>query len=425
LPEGPLSIVLPLPRYDIAEADDPLIEELLKRGHRVHVVTTPDLEQRYRFIDRGCRVSLVDWTESSHFVGRAAAAFTDMLRMYRNASRVVEAGSCVITPSNDADFFKPFVEAARARRATVAFVQMAYFHADLITHYQTTLVESWSRLSWIRRAFLHARGRMVSALTGLPIHVGPRRGWGTNADICFMADESQARNHVVAGFPADRFRPTGVPFMDMIWRRRASFDRAARDAARRELGGDPARPTLLVVTQSPEWLLPGQAVDRRAFARDLMRVTTNALPGWDIVFKIHPVERLDDYRDARDAARCPIHLVREFNIVTALLACDLMMSVDISSPCYYARELGVPQVIFRVKGATVNDAHVPNFSGVAMADDHEQLTVALQTLAAKKDSGSGTGSGTFDGMASRRIVDELERWMGTRGVMPSDARAVS
>lgn len=409
----PLSIVLPIPRYDIAEADEPLIEEFLARGHCVRIITTPDLERRYGFADRGCLVSVATWTESEHFTRRAVAALTDMVRLYRLAADVVASDTCVIAHSNDADFIKPFVETGQHRGATVAFVQMAYFHADVAGHYVGNKARSWTRLSAVRRAFLHARGRLITAITRVRVYVGPRRAWGTNADICFMADEAQARNHIAAGLPAAKFHATGAPFMDMIWRRRLAFDLDARDTARKSMGAGVRRPMLLAVTQNPEWLLPGRAIDRRAFARDLMIAAAEALPEWDIVFKIHPVEVLEDYYAARDESGYPITVIREFNIVTGLLACDLMMSLDVSSPCYYARELQVPQVIFRVEGATINDAHLPNFSGIRLAGNHEELKHALQDLAARP-TGPATSAphSTFDGMASRRIVDALERRAG-------------
>jgi hypothetical protein len=168
---------------------------------------------------------------------------------------------------------------------------------------------------------------------------------------------------------------------------------------------------LLVLTQNPEYLLPGQPVDRAAFARDLMQNITSVMTGWDVVFKLHPVEVVDDYARAREQTGARVSIVRDFNIVTALLASDAIVSVDISSPCYYARLLGVPQIIFRVRGSKLNDAHVPNFEGVPLIDTYGDLAMALRQLTA----GSGlvravtTDEGRLDGNASRRIVQELER----------------
>ena len=90
-----------------------------------------------------------------------------------------------------------------------------------------------------------------------------------------------------------------------------------------------------------------------------------------------------------------------------------MVSVDISSPCYYARLLRVPQVIFRVRGSTLNDPHVPNFSGVPMTDDHQDLAAALGRLATTPIWTATAATDTaLDGHASRRIVDELQRMAG-------------
>jgi hypothetical protein len=128
-----------------------------------------------------------------------------------------------------------------------------------------------------------------------------------------------------------------------------------------------------------------------------------------VVFKIHPVEPIENYEAAREDAGRPVHVIREWNIVTALLASDLMVSVDVSSPCYYARALDIPQLIFRVAGSAVNDAHLPNFSDVPMVSDHDGLRAMLRALATQRSALPGRTASTLDGLASRRIVDELER----------------
>ena len=97
-------------------------------------------------------------------------------------------------------------------------------------------------------------------------------------------------------------------------------------------------------------------------------------------------------------------IVRFLAIVTALLASDLMVSVDVSSPCYYARALDIPQLIFRVAGSAVNDAHLPNFSDVPMVSDHDGLRAMLRALATQRSALPGRTASTLDGLASRRIV---------------------
>jgi hypothetical protein len=427
-----MRFVVPIPRADVAEAFTPLLEELAARKHDVVVVIPWRLEMVNRFSRLVSEVRLSEETpEGRGLAGRPAVRWAD--RLWRSfglvitdladriektlmADRLLLPGAVLVAYSNDAVQLRPFMNVARFRRRRVATMQMTFLYAnarDNIEVEQGQIMASLPRSTWLYRKLARF---VVGRATGVPVYDGPRRIWGSDADSLYVINDAQAKIFEEADIPREKIVVTGAPFMDMIVRRMAGTDATSRDAFFRSIGVDPGLPSLLLTTRDLSLLLRDRRPpDWREFTEGLLTTAGGAFAPGTVLVKPHPAEDMERYERLIGALGIPsLRLMpKEMNIVDALALCDAHVSVGISSPTYYAQLMGIPQVLFRFRGAVADAGHAPNFADMPQATEWKELAASVASLRggglrSRTESAAGMDE-RFDGHAASRIVDDMER----------------
>lgn len=420
-----MKFLLPVAREDIADTYEPLVEAMVAAGHEALVVTTAAVEARCRFVARGASVAAwpaqrtADGTRRRHgLIGRIRRArvdIADAIGRYRLAQDLLVPGTVLYGFSTDAEMMRPFMDVADRKGNRVVVGQMAYLPADFEELLRGTESDRPGRMWRHPRSFAYQRLRreIVRRATGETAYIGPRRIWGTTANVLFAADRIQADILLRAGIKADKIRTTGVPFMDMIYRR----IRQATPASLRGTLGIPADgPVLLVATKDLSSLAAADAARGQAQVVQWVATTLyRALPGWRLLFKLHPSESPEAYREwLADFPGAAVN--RDMNIIDALSIPSALVSFGVSSPSYYAELIGLPHCVLRWPGM-IDAGHLANFPDLPVAEDPAGLAAAVTALPDRAAAG-GMGGGSaeqFDGNACRRMIRVLEEMEGGDG----------
>ena len=149
----------------------------------------------------------------------------------------------------------------------------------------------------------------------------------------------------------------------------------------------------------------------------LLRMVRMVLGSANILVKPHPAESVDEYERLIGSMgdQKTFLLPKDMNIVDALTLSDALISIGISSPSYYAKIIGLPQSIYRFPGKTADAGHLPNFIGIPIASDWEEMPQVLMEMMKVMQQRKAGVEGVkvsdvrLDGMVAARIVDDMER----------------
>lgn len=420
-----MKFLVPIPRPDVVEAFTPLLEEMVKRDHRVTVVTSWPLEQKYRLSGMVQEVRISDpyskgkalWEKrvregKATIAGKFAAALMDVadtVEKYFLASELLYDGVTLLTYSNDAVQVRPFIDVAVYRKRRIATIQMTFMYANA----QNMKIEQdriWRSTPVINKMYGKFVQWTVAALTGVPAYFGPRRIWGTSACALYVIDEQQKAVFAKAGIPEEKIRVTGAPFLDMIYQRVKGFDDTRLLDLRRNLGISDNSRLMLVASKNIASIVKDEHPPQEVFVRKVANILVTEMPGWQLFFKLHPTEDLHEYQQFLKEISDSIVISKDMNIVDALMISDGMLSFGISSPCYYARLLGLPQVIYRFKGYCLDEGHLPNFADIPIAYEEDELINAVECIVKSRPNAQpSVVTKEFDGHASERIALNLEQ----------------
>lgn len=420
-----MNFVLPVARNDIADTYGPLVEALVAAGHEALVVTTAEVERRCHFALRGVLVTLLPqqaghasrhdrtggWGKSWRTIRWIIHDLATSLRRYWLALEILRPDRVLYGYATDAELMRPFMDVATARGNRVVVGQMAFLPADAeglvrgVRH-----GDAGRRLSaWRDAAYAVTKRLLIRVLSGISTYSGPRRIWGLTANVLFAADSNQAAILHKLGVREDKILATGVPFMDMIYRRIEDSTPARQAKLRAAIGIPSDGPVLLVATKAIGSLaVPATAHGQASVVQWVARTLTEALPGWRLLFKLHPNESAEAYRTW--LAPFPAATAnRDMNIMDALSISSALVSFGVSSPSYYAKLIGLPQCVVRWPGM-IDAGHMANFPGIPVAEDAAGLAAAVATLLARNVTGGSTPSRAeqFDGHACRRMIRVLE-----------------
>ncbi len=404
-----MKFVLPVARADIADTYEPLVDAMVSAGHEAIVVTSGCIEARCSFALHGARV--VPWPEQQEkhrhaggFVSKLHRAWTRIVysvEQYELAKKLLGRQTVLYGFSSDADMMRPFMDVAQRIGNRVVVGQMAYLPKDA-----RRLLEGMKATHTWRSALYHGvRRQIIRRLTGEIAYDGPRRMWGTNANVLFVADMDQAAIFREAGVRENKIVNTGTPFMDMVfWRSQAAISGQLKDEEMKSV----RKPVLLVTTKAISSISTTQpSLDQESIVRGVVTALSENLPGWKLLFKLHPNENVGDYR-AWLSGFPNVTVNQDMNIIDALSISSAMLSFGVSTPNYYAELLGQPHGVMRWPGM-IDAGHLENFPHMPVADGPESLAALVAVLLARGSREEhGADAGLFDGKACTRMIRVLE-----------------
>lgn len=307
------------------------------------------------------------------------------------ARRLIQAVSpaVIVVPSDVSDATVSFVEAARARRIPVVYVQGAQVFPNYVAVNAATEAKASNNQPLTKRIALRQLRSLLSVI-GVHAKFGSDV-LGSRADAVVVAGPSQRDVLLAGGIDPRLIHVLGAPFVDRLFR------------LRRRRGDEVAEPMVLILTKDLVRLGLADEPGQRRMLQRILEGIERELPGWRAVLKLHPMEDAGDYGWVCE--RWPTaRIVGEGAAEELLLESGLVISVGTSSPALAARFLGVPVVIVTAETPSMVDAHLELF-------DEQQVVRAADDLATKLRETIRAGATEpphpdplADGHASTRIV---------------------
>lgn len=302
------------------------------------------------------------------------------------------APALVVVPSDVSDATLQFVEAAKARSIPVVYVQGTQVFPNYVAVNAATEAAASGHRGLLDRTMLRHLKPLLE-MFGIHVKVGSEV-LGSRSTAVVVTNHTQRDVLVAGGIDPGRIHVLGAPFVDrLVGLRRVHAASATRSAS----------PTVVVLTKHLVRLGLVDVAGQRRIVERILNGIRIGLAGWQIVLKLHPMERAEDYEWVRE--RWPsVQIVTGGAAEDLLLSCGLAISIGTSSPALAARFLGVPIVIVAGEPPTLVDAHLELFA------DHQILRPAAAVPAFLRQAvqaSTGERRDTdelADGNASMRII---------------------
>jgi len=171
------------------------------------------------------------------------------------------------------------------------------------------------------------------------------------------------------GFPEDKVHVTGEPRFDSIFEKRYDRARLCRDL------DIPEKKSIVVLATQPLSMV-WNTRDRKEFLEAVVQ-GVGQFPGLQLVIKLHPVERMEEYRNLLgNTASNGITLCQDVDIHEVVEGCSLLMTTD-STVAVEAMIMGKPILCIDFTGRANTSLYTK--SGSALGVLHkEDLVPAIR-----------------------------------------------
>jgi hypothetical protein len=246
---------------------------------------------------------------------------------------------------------------------------------------------------------------------------------GGNTDAIAVFGEFWKRLQLGCGVSERKIVVTGHPEHDRWFRLRAEWSPTRRREELEELGIEPTRRVITLISPAFSLRAPGgirtndmTADDLQQDLREAVATIARVCPKATIVFKCHPRDYRDESTFTRSLERSGVRVVRQCSLERLLAASDAVL-LQWSTTAMMALAVGTPVVAFDFR-ASPSASLWKDAQGVRMAETPFELGAELKAVLAPELNQSFIEDREasladlirFDGLGSRRLVELISEY---------------